>query len=361
MSLPPEFWALAEASNSLTVDDRIVYIVETTQFCVFLLTMSIYLIIVWALIEAQNKKIDELNSPFFKLCLSTAGVDICELKLFNFFTLLTNYLGAMFPKWGWFPTVYLFLGNPYGKIYLYFAWCTGSGVCQAMGVSVLASNRLSVMLFPTSFHKVQMWMGYRLWIAIAIQYLTGLLIGLATFLNPVELFRNKNNGISQIFSKPMTNTFFAIGGVFLLINSIYLLCTYCYLFWVLRKRQKMPPTTMVIRSRTKERAKMRETRLFTMSTIIVGVQLCILTLFIFKGADILAFTTDQFYLVYNAVRPLCKHQSISSLGFLRLSSEIYTSKTGICEENEKYHICNTDVCIIIFQTNKSKTFENYWL
>ncbi|ULT93091.1 hypothetical protein L3Y34_002937 [Caenorhabditis briggsae] len=168
--------------------------------------MSIYLIIVWALIEAQNKKIDELNSPFFKLCLSTAGVDI--------WTLLTNYLGAMFPKWGWFPTVYLFLGNPYGKIYLYFAWCTG--VCQAMGVSVLASNRLSVMLFPTSFHK-------------------------------------------------------------------------------------MPPTTMVIRSRTKERAKMRETRLFTMSTIIVGVQLCILTLFIFKGADILAFTTDQFYLVYNAV------------------------------------------------------------
>ncbi|PIC31400.1 hypothetical protein B9Z55_012118 [Caenorhabditis nigoni] len=292
MSLPPEFWALPEASNSLTVDDKVLYIVETTQFCVFLLTMTIYLIIVWALIEAQNKKIDELNSPFFKLCLSTAGVDI--------WTLLTNYLGAMFPKWGWFPTVYLFLGNPYGKIYLYFAWCTG--VCQAMGVSVLASNRLSVMLFPTSFHK--MWMGYRLWIAIAIQYLTGLLIGLATFLNPVELFRNKNNGIVPKFlNKTMTNTFFAIGGVFLLINSIYLLCTYCYLFWVLRKRQKhmMPPA---IRSRTKERARMRETRLFTMSTIIVGVQLCILTLFIFKGADILAFTTDQFYLVYNAVSDL---------------------------------------------------------
>ncbi|EGT42061.1 CBN-SRV-16 protein [Caenorhabditis brenneri] len=257
--------------------------------------MTIYLIIVSALIEAQRKKIDELNSPFFKLCLSTAGVDI--------WTLLTNYFGAMFAKWGWFVRVYLFMGNAYGKVYLYFAWSTG--ICQAMGVSVLASNRLSVMLFPTSFHR--MWNGYRLWVAIAIQYFTGLLIGLATFLNEVQLFRNGKNGIVPKFlNKSMTNTFFAIGGVFLLFNSIYLVICYCYLFFVLRKRQRkiLEPTPAIMRSRTKERAKMREARLFTMSTIIVGVQLCILILFIFKGADILAFTTDQFYLVYNAVSDL---------------------------------------------------------
>uniref|UniRef100_A0A1I7SXQ4 G_PROTEIN_RECEP_F1_2 domain-containing protein n=1 Tax=Caenorhabditis tropicalis TaxID=1561998 RepID=A0A1I7SXQ4_9PELO len=266
-SLPSEFWDLPISNNSLTVDDRVTFAVETTQFVLFCITMTIYLIIVWALIEAQRKKIDELNSPFFKLCLSTAGVDIC--------------------------------------------------ICQAMGVSVLASNRLSVMLFPMSFHRVilytlpsfylifQMWNGYRLWVAIGIQYFTGLLIGISTFFNEVQLFRNSKNGIVPKFlNKTMTNTFFAVGGVFLLANCIYLVSTYCYLFYVLRKRQQkiIAPTPAIIKSRTKERAKMREARLFTMSTIIVGVQLCILTLFIFKGADILAFTTDQFYLVYNAVR-----------------------------------------------------------
>ncbi|KAF1755740.1 hypothetical protein GCK72_012190 [Caenorhabditis remanei] len=276
-SLPSSFWDLPLSNNSLTVDDKITFAVETTQFVIFCITMTIYLLIVWALIEAQQRRVEELSSPFFKLCLSTAGVDI--------WTLLTNYLGAMFPKWGWFVPIYLFLGNGYGRVYLYFAWSTG--ICQAMSVSVLASNRLSVMLFPTSFHK--MWMGYRLWVAIAIQYLTGLLIGLATFFNEVQLFRNGKNGIVPKFlNTTLTNRFFAIGGVFLLVNCIYLHTS----------------TPMIIKSRTKERAKMREAHLFTMSTIIVGVQLCILILFIFKGADILAFTSDQFYLVYNAVSDL---------------------------------------------------------
>ncbi|CAB60316.2 G-protein coupled receptors family 1 profile domain-containing protein [Caenorhabditis elegans] len=292
-SLPASYWDLPVSNNSLTVSDHITFIVETVQFSIFCVTISIYLVIVWALIEAQNRRVEELSSPFFKLCLSTAGVDI--------WTLLTNYLGAMFPKWGWFVSVYLFLGNPYGRIYLYFAWSTG--ICQAMSVSVLASNRLSVMLFPTSFNRI--WQEHRLWIAISIQYLIGLIIGLSTFLNDVQLFRNSKNGIVPRFlNKSMTNTFFAIGGVFLFVNCVYLVATYCYLFWVIRKRQRinMPPTPVITNSRSK--AKMREARLFTMSTIIVGVQMCILILFIFKGADILAFTSDQFYLVYNAVSDL---------------------------------------------------------
>ncbi|CAL2038686.1 unnamed protein product [Caenorhabditis brenneri] len=183
--LPSSFWDLPLSNNSLTVDDRVTFIVETTQFVIFCITMTIYLSIVSALIEAQRKKVDELNSPFFKLCLSTAGVDI--------WTLLTNYFGAMFAKWGW---------TAYWSCY-----------------------------FSQRSPAVSEW--------------------------------QKRNS-SQIF--------------------------------------ELEPTPAIMRSRTKERAKMREARLFTMSTIIVGVQLCILILFIFKGADILAFTTDQFYLVYNAVR-----------------------------------------------------------
>uniref|UniRef100_A0A8R1EUA4 Serpentine receptor class gamma n=1 Tax=Caenorhabditis japonica TaxID=281687 RepID=A0A8R1EUA4_CAEJA len=49
---------------------------------------------------------------------------------------------------------------------------------------------------------------------------------------------------------------------------------------------------------------MREARLFTMSTIIVGVQLVVLLLFVLKGANLLQFTFDQFYMVYNAISDL---------------------------------------------------------
>uniref|UniRef100_A0A8R1IBE3 Uncharacterized protein n=1 Tax=Caenorhabditis japonica TaxID=281687 RepID=A0A8R1IBE3_CAEJA len=76
-TLPPEFWTLQLANNSLTEDDSVTIIVERIQFVMFCFTMTIYFIIIWALVEAQKKKVDDLTSPFFKLCLSTAGVDIC--------------------------------------------------------------------------------------------------------------------------------------------------------------------------------------------------------------------------------------------------------------------------------------------
>ncbi|PIC34793.1 hypothetical protein B9Z55_014343 [Caenorhabditis nigoni] len=215
-------------------------------------------------------------------------------------TLLTNYLGAMFPKWGMFVPVYMFLGKGYAHVYLYFAW----SICQAMGVSILAANRLSVMLFPTKFHL--MWQGYRIWVAISIQYLSGLSVGLATFFNPTQLFRNEQNGIVPKFlNVTMTNTFFVIGGVFLFTNCLFLVLTYCYLFAVLHKRHKNAPSQPVrYQSKRKEKAKMREAKLFTMSTITVGVQMSVLLLFIFGGSDILGFSTDQFYMVYNALSDL---------------------------------------------------------
>uniref|UniRef100_A0A1I7TDC4 7TM_GPCR_Srx domain-containing protein n=1 Tax=Caenorhabditis tropicalis TaxID=1561998 RepID=A0A1I7TDC4_9PELO len=101
----------------------------------------------------------------------------------------------------------------------------------------------------------------------------------------------------------MTNTFFIIGGGFLFVNCLFLLLTYCYLFAVLHKRNKKSSSQPIrYQSKRKEKAKMREAKLFTMSTITVGVQLSVLLLFIFGGSDILGFSTDQFYMVYNALR-----------------------------------------------------------
>lgn len=81
--LPPEFWALEMADVNYTQtpeDERLVRNVETVQFCVFLMTITVHLTIVWALLEAHSKRYEELTGPFFKLCLATAGVDICQFK-----------------------------------------------------------------------------------------------------------------------------------------------------------------------------------------------------------------------------------------------------------------------------------------
>ncbi|EFP04773.1 CRE-SRV-12 protein [Caenorhabditis remanei] len=312
-SLPSEFWNLQMADINYTrteEDEKLIRTVENVQFCTFCVTLTVHFTIVWALFEAHHRRFEELMSPFFKLCLATAGVDI--------WTLLSNYLGAMFPKWGYFVPVYLFLGKGYAHVYLYFAWSTG--ICQAMGVSILAANRLSVMLFPTKFHLVrffliqmfseieyfQMWQGYRIWIAISIQYLSGLSVGIATFFNPTQIFRNEQNGIVPKFlNVTMTNTFFVIGGAFLAVNCLFLVLTYCYLFAVLHQRNRNAPSQPVrYQSKRKEKAKMREAKLFTMSTITVGVQMSVLLLFIFGGSDILGFSTDQFYMVYNALSDL---------------------------------------------------------
>ncbi|CAI2350105.1 unnamed protein product [Caenorhabditis sp. 36 PRJEB53466] len=296
MALPVEFWnlQLVDVNDTSTADDRkLVDIVESVQFCVFLLTMTVHVTEIWALAEAHSRRIEELTSPFFKLCLATAGIDVL--------TLLTNYFGAMFPKWGWFVPVYMFLGNAYAHVYFYLAW--SMGVCQAMGVSVLAANRLSVMLFPTKFHL--MWQGYRIWVAIGIQYSTGLSIGIATFFNRTQLFRNNKNGIVPKFlNETMTSVFFMIGAAFLFVNCLFLVLTYCYLFAVLHQRSQQKQTALRYQSKRKERAKVREAKLFTMSTITVCVQLSVLLLFVFGGSDILGVSTDQFYIVYNALSDL---------------------------------------------------------
>ncbi|EGT37916.1 hypothetical protein CAEBREN_26345 [Caenorhabditis brenneri] len=301
-NLPAEFWSLEMADINYTrteSDEKLVRTVENIQFCVFCLTLTVHFTIVWALFEAHHRRFEELMSPFFKLCLATAGVDI--------WTLLTNYFGAMFPKWGMFVPVYMFLGRGYAHVYLYFAWSTG--ICQAMGVSILAANRLSVMLFPTKFHL--MWQGYRIWIAISVQYLSGLSVGLSTFFNPTQLFRNEQNGIVPKFlNVTMTNTFFLIGGVFLFVNCLFLVLKEAekekneHVSLLHQRHKNAPRQTVRYQSKRKERAKIREAKLFTMSTITVGVQMSVLLLFIFGGSDILGFSTDQFYMVYNALSDL---------------------------------------------------------
>ncbi|CAI5448254.1 unnamed protein product [Caenorhabditis angaria] len=277
-------------ASALIVSQKIESQIETLQFCFVCFTVPFYFLIMFYIIKAQFGNLKDLKSPFFKLCISTAIVDI--------WTLFTNYFGALFPKWGWGVSIYIWLERIglYSHVYLYFAWSTG--ICQAISVSVLAANRLSGIIFPNKYRSF--WCGTRLKMAIFIQFAIGLSIGISTFFNPTQIYRNEKDGIVPRFlNKTMTKQFFIIGGVFLVINCLFLVFSYCYLLFILRKRNNK-----LFEAKASNFHRRNEQRLFMMSTIIVGIQFIVFLLFFNKAANIIQLTSETFYLFYNVISDL---------------------------------------------------------
>ncbi|CAI5448277.1 unnamed protein product [Caenorhabditis angaria] len=257
-------------------------IVEIIQLIFFCFTVPFYSFILGFLIDAQVRKSKELNTPFFKLCVSTGIIDLV--------TLFANYFGAVFPKHGLFLPFYIFWDTIYSHFYFYLAWSTG--ICQSMSVSLLATNRLSAILFANKYQK--MWNSKRMRRAFAIQFFPGFLMGILTFFNPTQLYQSDKHGIVPKFmNATLTMVYFSIGAFFLFGNCIYLIIAYFYLFRVLRKRDKRE------RSECFKRA---DIRLFTMCSIIVAVQLTILLFFVMKVIGRFKLSIDDFYFFYNALR-----------------------------------------------------------
>ncbi|CAI5448278.1 unnamed protein product [Caenorhabditis angaria] len=278
------------APSTSPINENMFSIVETTQICIWCFTVPFYVFITIFMVDAQRKRASELTTPFFKLCISTAVIDLLIL--------FTNYFGVMFPKRGYFTNIYIFLDDIYSHTYLYIAWSTG--ICQAMSVSVLATNRLSAMIFPNKYQK--MWR--RLWLPILIQFLPGCLMGVLTFFNETQLFLNSKGGIVPKFlNTKMTNVYFLIGAGFLFLNCVYLIFAYMYLFYILRKRNNLQISKKVSTNQ-KDLVKRRERKLFIMSSIIVGVQLTVLIFFAMKLFSWFNLTIDEFYLFYNALSDL---------------------------------------------------------
>ncbi|KAF1756032.1 hypothetical protein GCK72_012485 [Caenorhabditis remanei] len=273
------------------LDETVERVVESVQFSIICFTLPFYMFITYFMLDALQRGIDELSTPFFRLCITTAFIDI--------WTLLNNYLGAMFPKWGWGTKVYLFMDGYYAHTYLYFAWA--SGICQAMCVSLLATNRVSAIIFPQRHSR--MWTSTRLRVAIAIQFLPGLIAGLATFFNETQLYRNTKNGLVPRFkSEIFIAVLFGIAGAFLATVCIYLIMAYCYLLFMLRKSSNAIKNTQFAKSRAV--IKKKEVKLFIMSSITVTIQMSILVLVIIYATSLLNFPLDKFYLFYNAISDL---------------------------------------------------------
>ncbi|EFP00484.1 CRE-SRV-14 protein [Caenorhabditis remanei] len=104
----------------------------------------------------------------------------------------------------------------------------------------------------------------------------------------------------------MTSTFFIFGGAFLFINCLYLIIAYCYLLTILKKRNsRIGKTSGPIHiSKSKQKIRKSEMRLFIMCTLIVAVQLTILLFFSLKQLKFFELSLDEFYLFYNALSDL---------------------------------------------------------
>ncbi|CAB07231.1 G_PROTEIN_RECEP_F1_2 domain-containing protein [Caenorhabditis elegans] len=273
------------------LDETLETVVETIQFSIFCFTLPFYIFVIYFLVDAQLHGKQELCTPFFKLCVTTAIIDIC--------TLLNNYLGAMFPKWGWGTGIYIFLDGYCAHFYLYFAWT--SVICQAMCVSVLATNRLSAILFP--HRHFQLWNSKRLRIAVLIQFVPGMIAGCATFFNSTQLYRNAKNGLVPKFqNEDHVTYFFLIAGAILTVVCVYLIIAYSYLLAVLRKNSNAIKDSNMQKSKTQ--IKKKEMKLFIMSSITVVIQVAALCLFASYAASILVISLDKFYLLYNAMSDL---------------------------------------------------------
>ncbi|EFO85107.1 hypothetical protein CRE_26882 [Caenorhabditis remanei] len=175
------------------------------------------------------------------------------------------------------------------------------GICQAMCISVLATNRLSAIIFPNRHHHI--WSTQRLRIAYAIQFLPGMMAGMATLFDKTQLYRNSKNGVIPKFrNEALVTYFFLIAGAFLTLVCIYLIFAYCYLLFVLRRNTKMIKNSAFQKSRNQ--IKKKEMKLFIMSSITVAIQIAALCLFVSYATSILVISLDKFYLLYNAISDL---------------------------------------------------------
>lgn len=60
------------------LDETLETVVETIQFSIFCFTLPFYIFVIYFLVDAQLHGKQELCTPFFKLCVTTAIIDICK-------------------------------------------------------------------------------------------------------------------------------------------------------------------------------------------------------------------------------------------------------------------------------------------
>ncbi|KAK5966544.1 hypothetical protein GCK32_002606 [Trichostrongylus colubriformis] len=91
--------------------------------------------------------------------------------------------------------------------------------------------------------------------------------------------------------------------IFLILNSLFLIVAYCYLFYAMRNRNKSQSEVIFVirmqRSRNKDMYRRVEFRLFVMSSIIVGMQLLLLLFVSTKVFPWFSHASLFIYIFYN--------------------------------------------------------------
>ncbi|CAI5449358.1 unnamed protein product [Caenorhabditis angaria] len=271
---------MVSASNYSTKEDEVIRGIEYMQFSIFCVTLPFYIFVLYFIYLGRKRKIDQLSTPFFLLCITTGIIDILNYT--------NNYFNSMLPKWGWGVPFFLFLDGIYAHIYFYIAWSTG--ICQVFSVAVIASNRLTAIIYP--FRNNQIWNAKNLRIAIGIQFVPGCLLASATFFNPTQLYRNNQN---------ITSMFFLTCGLLVLIVCFYLIIGYFYLFVVLRRSATRNHNTF---RKLNIKTKRRDMKLLCMSSLVVLTQITGFVFLAIAATDIIVLNLEEFYLLYNIVSDL---------------------------------------------------------
>ncbi|GMT06278.1 hypothetical protein PENTCL1PPCAC_28452 [Pristionchus entomophagus] len=153
-------------------------IISYSCMVIVIITIPIYLVVVLILFIERNSR--SINNVFFSIYLIAGLLDIT--------TMFNNYLGSIFPSKGWL--LWYYLSSPTtGRIYLMIAW--GTRMSQGCTVLLLAFNRTTAVLRPTSYGKL--WTVKVGRFAMVFQIIPGIIYG--SLLSFTDLYwGQKNNG-----------------------------------------------------------------------------------------------------------------------------------------------------------------------
>ncbi|KAF8355868.1 srv-7 [Pristionchus pacificus] len=256
-----------------------------------IVTIPIYLVVVAVLFFEKHSH--SINNVFFTIYLIGGLIDISAM--FN------NYFGSIFPAKGWL--LWYYLSSPTtGRIYLMIAW--GTRMSQGCTVLLLAFNRTTAVLRPTSYGKF--WTQRVGRAAIAFQIIPGILYG--GILSFTELFwQQKSNGGWYIqFGDPVFRLrYFAASFVFQSILLFLIAGNYVIVLLFFRVKYGLAVLPSDARSQRLFKDKQKqEKRLVYISMIVCTLEIICFFFSVYFFVINTTVNTRVFYLIYNGMNDL---------------------------------------------------------
>ncbi|GMR60672.1 hypothetical protein PMAYCL1PPCAC_30867, partial [Pristionchus mayeri] len=272
------------------VFDIVEGVVSYSCMAIVAVTIPVYLVVIAVLLTERNCL--ATNSVFFSVYL-VGG--LCDIT-----TMFNNYLGSVFPAKGWLLWYYLSSPNT-GRIYLMLAW--GTRMSQGCTVLLLAFNRTTAVLRPTSYGKL--WTKAVGWAALAFQIIPGIIFGGALSFTEMH-WMQKGNGCYIQFGDPVFKLrYFAAAFICQSILLFLIAMNYVIvvMFFRVKYRLVILPTDSRSERLFKEKQK-QEKRLVYISMVVCTLEIICFIFSVYFFVINTTVHTRIFYLVYNCMNDI---------------------------------------------------------